>query len=300
MNARQDRYYLVCSCFGAFFIVALLLLAGQSALVSISSSRLSEIGSHSAPTLPDARTYPPGQLPTMDQNNPRTLEDDISSIYSELRICPQIGDTSDQTCHSGSSTRGETREFIVSGGYNITAELKLTGEHCYLYVEEGYLFLPEDIVSEFDDRIYPELSTVMGTPGDIDGDLRIFILYYNMGNNGIAGYFHPNDPNGLDLLYLNLYYSAGEMVISHELTHQIQNNYDRAEERWIDEGLAEMAKMHLYGNPRSNSFMEYFENLNGISLNWKAYSNHPYINRAQYGIAYVFQQYIYDQFDGLD
>jgi len=314
MNVLRDRFSLVGSCFGSFFIVALLLLSGQSGFVSLTSTSFSEIGSNPSTTLADARTEQGGSLSTIDHpqaytNIPpvqdftassETPEYDVWSTYSELRICPQMGDTSDRTRRSGSSSRGETKEFIVSEGYTITAELKQTGDHCYLYVEEGYLFFSQDIVREFDERIFPELSTKIGTPGDIDRDPRIYILYYNMGNNGIAGYFHPYDPNGLDLLYLNLYYDPGEKVISHELTHQIQNNYDRAEERWIDEGLAEMCKMHLYGSPRTNSFMKHFENLNGISLNWKAYSEYREINFAQYGIAYVFQQYIYDQFQGLD
>ncbi len=300
MYRPRDNFSIIISFRGAIFIAALLLFSSLCGVISSSKSSLSEIGSVPIISIPVTAIDSQRPIPLKYMSDPRSQEDYILEINSELRICPQLGDTSDQTRRSGSSSRGETREFIVSGGNTITAELKKTGENCYLYVEEGYLFFPEELVEEFDERIFPELSTIMGTPGDIDGDARIYILYYNMGNNGIAGYFHPNDPNGLDLLYLNLYYDPGKMVISHELTHQIQNNYDKAEERWIDEGLAEIAKMHLYGEPRTNSFMKYFENLNSISLNWKSYSNYPYINWAQYGIAYVFQQYIYDQFEGLD
>ena len=300
MNGVWNRSFSVDSYFRIFFIIAILLFSSQTAMYSCTSSPLSKIGSDPSHTLSDDESDHAGQPDLRDRNNPRTPDVDMPNLFSDLRISLHMGDTSDKTSPSASSTRGETREFIVSGGNTITAELKKTGENCYLYVEEGYLFFPDDIVGEFDDSIYPELSTIMGTPGDIDGDARIYILYYNMGNNGIAGYFHPNDPNRLDLLYLNLYYDPGKMVVSHELIHQIQNNYDKAEERWIDEGLAEMAKIHLYGEPRSNSFMEHFENLPSISLNWKSYSNLSYINWAQYGIAYVFQQYIYDQFEGLD
>lgn len=221
---------------------------------------------------------------------------------ADICICPHPVSVTPVTepPRTGDTSRGETREFIVAGGYTVTGELRRTGEHCYLYVEEGYDYYPFNVVQDFDSKIYPEISTRMGTPNDIDGDDRIYIFYYNMGNNGIAGYFWPQDPNGLDIIYLNLLYDVGADVVAHEFTHLTQNNYDKMEERWIDEGLAEMAKMHIYGNPRQNSFMEHFEAYNTITLNWKEYSSDPQINYAQYGIAYVFQQYIYDQFDGLE
>ena len=224
----------------------------------------------------------------------------FSTLSREAKICLHDGDDEDRSVYTGETSRAETKQFIVSGGYTITAELKRTGEHCYLYVEEGYVYYPENVAREFDEEIFPELTAKLGEPGDIDGDPRVYLLYYNMGNNGIAGYFRPNDPNQLDITYYNLYYNVGTDVVSHEFTHLIQNNYDTKEERWIDEGLAEVATVHIYGNPERYTMMDYFEYYNTISLNWKAYSQDPVINFAQYGIAYVFQQYLYDQFNGID
>ena len=221
------------------------------------------------------------------------------NITDDCMICLHVGELENKSTYTGSPSRAETREFEVLGG-TITAELRRTGEHCYLYVEEGYIYYPENVVREFDTRIFPEISTRMGEPNDVDGDPKIFLLYYNMGNNGIAGYFRPSDPNQLDIIYFNLIYNVGSDVVAHEFTHLTQHNYDEKEERWVDEGLAEVAKMHLYGNPRNNSFMRYFEHLNTIPLNWKQYSDDPNTNRAQYGIAYVFQQYIYDRYQGID
>ena len=243
------------------------------------------------------------QLSSFEGSLPPRKDDfhhSLSILSQEVKISLYDGDDEDRSVYTGEASRAETKQFIVSGGYTITAELKRTGEHCYLYVEEGYVYYPENVAREFDEQIFPELTAKLGEPGDVDGDPRIYILYYNMGNNGIAGYFWPNDPNHLDITYYNLYYNVGADVVAHEFTHLVQNNYDTREERWIDEGLAEVATVHIYEDPERYTMMDYFEYYNTISLNWKAYSEDYIINFAQYGIAYVFQQYLYDQFNGID
>lgn len=104
--------------------------------------------------------------------------------------------------------------------------------------------------------IYKTDTDTFGAPPDVDGDPHVYLLYYPMGSfNGTSfdGYFRDTDEsqvkgsNQLEMLHLN---SEGPFapdtdymlgVVIHEFVHLINWKYDKGEEGWLNEALAESA-----------------------------------------------------------
>ncbi len=196
----------------------------------------------------------------------------------------------------------------------IRAQLKKVGKNCYVYLQEGKKVdsaVINRIVSEFDNRIYPETRSMFGsewTPG-IDGDARITLLLLDIQDNydpqrGIrgftAGYFYAGDcynrkksahSNEREMLYLDIFPSDPSSekflsVIAHEFQHMIHWNNDPKEFTWVNESLSQLAPFLCgYGHPpQVSAFIRNFDN------NMAAWLNDDML--ANYGQVYLWAYYV--------
>lgn len=140
--------------------------------------------------------------------------------------------------------------------------------------------LLSDLVSTFDDHIFPTSSKSIGVAEDVDGDGRFTILLSSWltrlggGRNAVDGYVRATDlvpsyaapfSNHCDMMYLSTSLRPGphlRTVMAHEYTHAViftrkslhRTAADLApieEEGWLDEALAHLAE-DLHGFGRSN------------------------------------------------
>jgi immune inhibitor A len=198
----------------------------------------------------------------------------------------------------------------------LTANLLLVTEHAYWWFEEGAdvdQAKLEVAAEHFEKEIYPLDGSLFGSvwnPG-IDGDPRIFILHQKQIGGYAVGVFSPRDEcprricptsNQHEMIYLGLNYapvgSQQELsVIAHEFQHLIQYNNDGNEERWLDEGLAQLAE-HLNGfNPRyiaSSNLREFLRSPNFQLNSWPLRLDiDPSVN---YAVGYIWSLYLYQRF----
>jgi hypothetical protein len=196
------------------------------------------------------------------------------------------------------------------------ANLLYVGKYAYWWFEEGAEVDPEALeiaATRFDDEIYPLNERIFGkewTPG-IDGDERIFLMHQKKLGSYAAGVFSLRDEcprqvcpssNQREIIYIGLDFSPVNStqhisVVSHELQHLMQFNNDGNEQRWLDEGLAQLAE-HLNGfNPREiggNGSRAYFNNPNVQLNSWPADpAEDP---TSYYGASYLFTTYLYQRF----
>ncbi len=215
---------------------------------------------------------------------------------------------------------GDTETFnalnFQGPSYQIRATLKLVTDHAYWWFEEGTDPNPQDLQragERFENDIRPLDNTLFGqewTPG-IDGDPHTFILHQKEIGGYAVGVFSPKDEcpimlcphsNQHEMLYIGLDFgpvgSPQELtVIAHEYQHLIQFNNDGDEQRWLDEGLAQLAE-HLNGfNPHqiANSNLLAFLHFPNFQLNsWPDRADiDPGVN---YATGYIFSVYLYQRF----
>jgi hypothetical protein len=197
-----------------------------------------------------------------------------------------------------------TETFLVvdyeQGGYReVEAYLTQTRDNCYVYVEKGYSVDAVAWANSFNDTIYPRVRQELGNGPDQDADGHVWILACYLGG-GIAGYYMDDDPNNKDLVYLDTTYGDVD-VIAHEFGHMVHHNYDRNEERWIDEGLAQYTPWFIGMGPIDTvTHISYFFANPDITLNWKYYSNEWPILLSQYGVGIAFVEYLSEHFNGTD
>ncbi len=217
---------------------------------------------------------------------------------------------------------GDTEQFYALdfGSYQdpprkLTATLKLVTDHAYWWFENGTTTdatALEHAGKRFETDIYPLDHRIFGSewsPG-IDADPHIFLLHQKKIGGYAVGVFSPKDEcaaaichfsNQHELLYIGLDFgpvgSPQELtVIAHEFQHLIQYNVNGNQQRWLDEGLAELAE-HLNG---SDPYLIAGNNLRGILSNanfqlnsWPSFdSTDPAIN---YAVAYLFCVYMYQR-----
>jgi len=217
---------------------------------------------------------------------------------------------------------GDTEQFFAldfertTFPRRINATLRLVTDHAYWWFEEGTDADQADIDAaghQFETEVYPLDHMLFGeewNPG-IDNDPRIFILHQKKIGGYAVGVFSPKDEcprrvcpssNQREMIYIGLDYappqSAQHMtVIAHEFQHLIQYNSDGNEERWLDEGLAQLAE-HLNGfNPRNiaNSNLRDFLHEPNFQLDsWPIRADQdPGVN---YAASYIFCVYLYQRF----
>lgn len=216
-------------------------------------------------------------------------------------------------------------DFVANNYVSRTADLKVTGVNCYVYLDQQ-ANVPQAtlqaIADTFDANIYAQDRTVFGSewkPG-IDGDSRVFILITNAWDfaqsGGVAGYFDPSDEyanspsnlhsNAREIFYLNPAFFDGFLeyaVLGHEFQHMINWNqrfriHGVVEDTWLNEGLSRYAEDVVgFGTAQGNSsdatqLKEYLDFPEDTSLtNWAG-------TGANYGCAYLFVLYLWDHYGG--
>lgn len=190
----------------------------------------------------------------------------------------------------GSSTTFVAYNFMARAYENVPATCRKLGAYCYVYVADdqwnGSVDQPQvDQLSEvFDTRtqaypdqgLYEVVTTVFGSPPDVDGDPRITLLAldiqdgFGQGSSVYyAGYFDSVDQsagNLRDMVYLdthpsNLAGRESKATLAHEFQHLIHWRYDSDEDRWINEGCSGYAELVTgYADTWGAAFAEHPDN----------------------------------------
>lgn len=216
---------------------------------------------------------------------------------------------------------GDEEQFVTlspSDGPRATFVLQARTAHAYFWFESGVSVDEADLSDAarfFEDHIWPMNNAIYGdewVPG-IDGDSRLHILHQATIGASVVGAFNPQDQcprflcpnsNQREILYVNLDLAPVNSqpylaTLTHEHQHLIQHHVDGNEERWLNEGLSQLAE-HLAGfDPRYvgganvRDFLRHPDHhLNGWTLS-------GYDMGRYYGAAYLWTVYLYERF-GLD
>lgn len=204
-------------------------------------------------------------------------------------------------------------DFYLGTDYLITATLRYTGTHSYVYVDNVETVSDTTVISvavAFD-GIFATTTAAFGDVPDVDGEERIFILLTDIqdvyahdpnATSYVACYFdplheYPGEPysNGKEMLFLDL--DPGDPVsmdadrgLAHQLELMIGFNYDPYEEYWFDEGMGSLAEyINGYGHrPEIEDYLDYPERpLTG-------WTGHP----QDVGESYLWALYIYEHYFG--
>lgn len=219
-------------------------------------------------------------------------------------------------------------KFDASVRSQVSAELVKVYPNIYFYVEKNWwdsqfdskkneiLFNLDGLSSEFNNRIYPILTSIYGSewnPG-VDNDPRITIFFHSM-KDGAAGYFRSNDEylklqipnsNEREMIYINLSHINSpklKVFVAHEFTHLIEFNQKERinkiqEEVWLNEGRADYSSTILgYDDIYENSNLQsrvrdFLQNPTDSLIEWQE-------TKYDYSSVNLFLHYLTDQY-GLD
>lgn len=226
-----------------------------------------------------------------------------------------------------------TRAFWVTDGTTgerreVTARLRVQTEHVAMWVEEGVWHDVRQLEEEaafFETQVYSTTRATFGsewTPG-VDNDPHIHILHATGLGEGVLGYTSSADEfpsalypfsNEAEMITVNADCStlrSGEgagvgwrgpayhALLARQFQRLIQWNHDRNEERWVKEGLAELAA-HLNGldqgfvvdaRPNSGPELAYLERPDTSLIAWEDEEA-----VAHRGAAYLFATYFHERF----
>lgn len=228
-------------------------------------------------------------------------------------------------------TQGQRLNFFVDKNYDaqgrerILAVLNKVSSKGYFYLEsDWYEGLTEDdkktinqnletLAREFDNIIYPQLTSVYGFPWEpgIDNSYNITILFHRM-KEGSGGYFQEGDEfpriqnpasNEREMIYLNVDYLKSSIIksyLAHEFTHLISFNQkekqrDVQEDIWLNEARAEFSPTLLgydadYQGSNLQQRVKQFINSPSDSLTeWQN-------EKKDYGMVDIFIQYLVDHY----
>jgi predicted RNA-binding protein with TRAM domain len=227
---------------------------------------------------------------------------------------------------------GNTRQFWVydfrtNSRYQITATLQYVGSKSEIWAEDTSVITQSraaQLGQEFDDVIYPLVTTYFYTPSDVSGNGRVAILCFdiqdNFENTGafVAGYFDAGDlyntthSNRMEIFYIDTYplmhhprsnppdVTRAFSTLVHEFQHMVNHNRNRIVEgganmpTWLNEGMS-MAAEHIYGGVLTRR-ISYYNFSNSVRdghsiLRWG--DNGDVL--ANYALSYLFLQYIREQ-----
>lgn len=216
---------------------------------------------------------------------------------------------------------GESETFIPLGDvapFTAIYSLRYRSAHAYWWFERGTAVDQDALqasVDFFETRIWPLNNAIYGSewnPG-IDGDPRLHIINQERIGSGIMGAFSPRDQcprsicpdsNQREILYINLGLAplnSSEYLatVAHEHQHLIQHHVDGNEDRWMNEGLSQLAE-HLNGfDPDYVGSYNIHEFLRSPDRRLNAWPDSFTGQSAVYGAAYLWMVYLYERF-GLD
>ena len=228
-------------------------------------------------------------------------------------------------------SQGQVKTFFIESSFDleereqVKAILEKVSENAYFYLEKNwYDSLVEvekekidesldALTKEFDEKIYPELTSTYGQewkPG-IDSDEHITILFHRMKENA-GGYFNNGDEyrkiqnslsNEREMIYLNtdnLNYEIIKSCVAHEFTHLITfNQKDRlrgvSEDIWLNESRADYAPTLLgydedyQGSNLQQRMRQFISSPSDSVTEWKN-------EDSDYGIVNIFTQYLVDHY----
>ncbi len=175
-------------------------------------------------------------------------------------------------------------EVALASNYEaVDGRLRAVGRRIQVYVDarDGDEVSSEtlrDLVSTFDDKIYPDAAARFGTAVDVDQDGRFTVLFSSWLTRlaggqrpGVDGFVRGADldlslvgpfGNRCDMVYLNSSLKAGphlRTIVAHEYTHAVtfsrkalaRGGMGPEEEGWLDEALAHLVE-DSHGFARSN------------------------------------------------
>lgn len=296
----------------------------------------------------------PNSSQTVLENLPRINQTDLSSISPPLSrvdyvrpFNPAIASARPLSIISKSMAIsnvayfvGSTRSFWVydftnglDGEYvQITATLKSKGFRSNVWVNtvdyNMSTYDADKISNEFDNKVYPSITTNFGFPSDVDNDGKVNILCYdikdgfNVTGSYIAGYFDPADlysesavnqnTNNTEIFYIDTYPAMGigsvknvresYDILAHEFQHMVYFNqnvmieYDLSSENdssiWLNEAFSEAASQ-VYSGKISLARIDYYNASSAITngsslLKWDS-------TLENYSLAYLFSQYLKEQ-----
>ncbi|MCK5684176.1 hypothetical protein KAJ27_08640, partial [bacterium] len=232
-------------------------------------------------------------------------------VYPSTVTAPQAKKVGEETTFWTVELAAGAQSFT-----QVPAVLKLVGKHCYIYVEKGGPDISEatltKIMNKFDDVIYPVDTKTFGDeakPG-IDQDERITLFMVDIkdgwepGKGYVGGYFFPLNgyskrvfpqSNEREMIYMDTYPSDPDSnfylgVVAHEFQHLIHSNHDMKEDKWINEGMSQIAFYFCgYGHPS-----QVFAFLNDTNDKLDNFANVV----LDYGTVYNFFYYIYLHYAG--
>lgn len=199
------------------------------------------------------------------------------------------------------STTGERRET--------PARLRVQTEHVAMWVEEGVwhdVRQLEEAATFFETQVYSTTRAAFGsewTPG-VDNDPHVVILYATSLGEGVAGYTSSADEfpsalypfsNEAEMITVHagcvdVGSPAYRALLARQFQRLIQWFQDRNEERWVKEGLAELA-VHLNGLELGTPERAYLEHPDTSLTAWSDE------NAAHHrGAAYLFATYFHERF----
>ena len=216
-------------------------------------------------------------------------------------------------------------DFDPQGRSQATAVLVKTSPKLYFFIEkfwwdsqlqtkrEEVLTNLDELSSEFNDKIYPILTSVFGSewkPG-VDGDERITLLFTPLNSNE-GGYFRTADEyiklqlpnsNEREMLYLSINLLGDQKlkaVLAHEFMHMITFNqkdkiFGVEDEVWLNEARADYSSTILgYSDTYSGSNLQsrardFVENPSDSITEWKG-SKYDYASNS------LFMHYLIDHY----
>ncbi len=211
---------------------------------------------------------------------------------------------------------GAKREFwIINADTNEHAQVEMTLLNItpltYFWAENPELVNKEDmraLMDEFDTQIIPTNREFFGdewTPG-IDNDPHIYLLYTGNLGSSIGGYVSSSDgynpivqqySNSLEGYVLVEDQPIGDpyaySTLAHEFVHIIQNNNDRNDVSWINEGFAEVGAF-VNGYDAGGADYYYVQSPD-LQLNDWATNDSPDFG-AHYGQSFLYLTYFLDRF----
>ena len=196
----------------------------------------------------------------------------------------------------------------------VTATLIAKSDQAYMWLDNHWLELVNHAALKralqiFGDQIIPRDHALFGeekSPG-IDCDPRLHIL--NTSNTDAGGYFSSvdqvtravrPDSNEKDMFYVDIEGSGGPDIVgtgyyigtlAHEFQHMIQENHDKNEDTWINEGLSNLA-MYLNGYDDGNDTIA--AQVPDVQLNM--WPDGGVAGHENYGTAYSFALYFWDSY----
>jgi len=228
-------------------------------------------------------------------------------------------------------TEDQVKTFFVNSSFDleareqIPATLEKVSQNAYFYIEnEWYQNLNKDeketvkesleiLAQEFDQTIYPELTSTYGQewkPG-IDNNSHITILFHQMKKDA-GGYFDGGDEylivqsprsNEREMIYLNadhLKYEVIKSYVAHEFVHLITFNQKErlrgiSEEIWLNELRADFAPTFLgydeeyQGSNFQQRVRQFVSSPNDSLTEWQN-------EKKDYGMVNIFSQYLVDHY----